>query len=583
MRRPATRGMAIGWVLVLVWGLTSAAAAVLNVSTSGALQTAFNTAVAGDEIVLANGTYTGEYLINTNAGTALLPITVRALNPYQAILVGDNVCDRSHEGIVINKAYWVIRDLRFQDHGRALTVYTDNVTIHHNIIDHFKEEGIRVHGNANQARVQFTSIHHNVIANGDSCPGTDSPGIYLVGNTDNSSVKDNIVVATGNNGYQCAGVGGCSGTGDKFGYGLFLANNSDDNLIQGNLFLGNQGKGVLRILSDGTNSANADRNIVRDNAFLFGEGTGAVSDDCNEDSNQFLNNIAYGNYFWNWYVKGNLTGSMGHHLLQHNLMYATDFTRANVGFALNTIACSATGYKVANTVKDNVFYSDGAQTGAVDTRILLTLQGPQASVLAANSNNLFWAPGSTSTWVNAYTYAGTDIHATGSPPLFADPVHGDFSLLPGSPGLAAASDGTDMGIQYNSSLKKRWLAYAFALPTQQHDSLTTSTTFTVDPAHWYQIWFWIPTAAPFAGIETFVVEGDGRQRDIQKLVTDTTWTQPGGPARWITLGRAKATDGTLNITWTNAGSASKVFIRQLPTADEAYQWMIERRGRARIW
>jgi hypothetical protein len=559
--------------MVLVWGVSSSYAKVLNVNTSQMLQSALDTAVAGDEIVLANGTYTGQFTINGAAGTANAPITIRAAHPRQAVLVGDNVCNRFHEGFIIQKPYWVIKDLKFRDHGRSMSVYADHVEIVNNVIEHFREEGIRVDG-VNQGRVQFANIHENIVANGDACPNTDSPGIYLVRNVDNSTVTNNIIVATGDNGYICGGVGGCS-VGNKFGYGMLIANDSDDNTVQGNLFLGNGGKGVFRILSNGVNSTTSNRNMVRDNAFLFGEGAGAVSDDCNDDSNQFLNNIAYGNYFWNWYTKGNLPGTTGHHTVQHNLFYATDFTRGNTGFLITDPSCaspSAVSYKLANTLKDNLFYSNGAQAGGVDTRILLTLQGPQNQILAQTDHNLFWAPGNTSTWISNYSYHGTDIHSSSQQPIFADPAHGDFSLAAGSPGKGAASDGGDIGIQYNSYLKKTWLRNAFTLPTQQKDNLTTSASFTVDSTHFYQIWFYIPTT-PYQGVETFNVEGMSLQRDIKTLTSDTTWTQPNGPARWITLGRAKAADGTLNISWSNPGSASKIFIRQLPTADEAAQWL----------
>src|SRR4030095_12188054 len=564
--------------LVILLCVSQSQAATISVTTYAELTTALGVAVAGDEIVLANGTYSGEFFIGGNMGAPSHPLTTRAANPHQATMVGDNVCARDHEGFIASRPYWTIKDLRFQDHGRAISVYRNNVIISNNIIDHFKEEGIRVDG-VDFPPVTGVLIERNIIAYGDTCTGTDSPGIYLVRNVDSATIRKNIVVATGDSGYQCAGVGGCGGGGDKLGFGMLVANHSDNNTIQGNLFLGNAGKGVFRILSDEFNSTSSDNNLVLDNMFLFGEGAGSTSDDCTEDSNTFVNNIAYGNYFWNWYTKGNINSLKGHMTLQHNLFYSTDFTRGNAGFALNICGGQPIGYKIANVVKDNIFYSNGALTGAVDTRILLALQGPQASILAANSNNLFWAPGSTATWVNGYTYAGSDIHAFGTPPIFQNEANGDFSLTPGSAGRSAASDGTDMGPRYNGYLNKSWMRRAFQLPTQIADPVTTSASFTVDPAHWYQVWFYIPTSSVWTSTETFVVEGTSLVRDINTLNTDTTWTHPGGPARWITLGRHKATDGTLNITWGHAGSASKIFIRQLPTADEAYQWLKSGSGR----
>jgi hypothetical protein len=159
-------------------------------------------------------------------------------------------------------------------------------------------------------------------------------------------------------------------------------------------------------------------------------------------------------------------------------------------------------------------------------------------------------------------------------------VGGDFSLTPGSPGKNTASDGKDVGIEYNSFLKKVWLQNAFTLPTQQKNNLTTNTSFTVSPNHYYQVWFYIPLTNPYMGVESFNIEGVTAEleRDIATLVTNTEgdgaqYIQPGGPARWITLGRHRATDGTLNVSWSNPGSANAIFIRQIPTTDEAYSWI----------
>ena len=158
--------------------------------------------------------------------------------------------------------------------------------------------------------------------------------------------------------------------------------------------------------------------------------------------------------------------------------------------------------------------------------------------------------------------------------MFVDPANGDFSLAAGSPGKGAASDRKDIGIEYNNFLKKSWLRNAFNLETQQKDNLGTSASFTVSPNHSYQVWFYIPEADSNVA-ERFTIEGNTRVRDIAGLTAGTVWVQPGGPARWITLGRHKATDGVLNISWTNAASAEKIFIRRLPNPDEAYDWIAQ--------
>lgn len=550
-----------------------------NVSTAAQLTTAMSAAVAGDEIVLANGTYSGTFTTN-NAGTSGSKITLRAATPHQAVLVGDNVCDRSHEGLVLADAYWVVQDLKFTQHGRAMRITANNVEVAHNLLEGYREEGIRIDGG------DTNSLHHNVIGYSKGCTGTDSPAIFVVTNADSNVIQHNIIVGTGNDGYMCGGVGGCAG-GDKFGYGVFVANNSDNTLIQGNLLLGNGGKGVLRLLSDGANSASVTGTIVRDNMFFFGEGAGATSDDCNDDGNSFLNNLFYGNYFWNWYTKGNDTsGTKGHHTFSHNTAYATALTRGNVGFitALGGPAnCNQAGqnYHIANILQNNLFYADSTLTGGFDDRTLLTTAGTTESTsLATKSHNLFWAPSAPATWVRQYTYTGTDIHAAGSQPLFGSVAAGDFSLQAGSPGKAAASDGTDMGITYNSFLKPAWSANVMALAGQETTGLAaaTSTSFAVEVGRPYQVWFYVPTSPCAQTNEQFTVEGSitNLVRDITTLHAGTTgiWLQTGGPQRYITLGRHTSTDGTLNVSWPHAGCVERVFVRALPTAPEAYQWIV---------
>ena len=301
-----------------------------------------------------------------------------------------------------------------------------------------------------------------------------------------------------------------------------------------------------------------------------GKGMGAGTDDCNDDSNQFINNIMYGNYYYQWYTKGNIDGNRGHHTFQHNLMYVDDFSRAGMGFIYGGPPyCPSGQTKIANIFRDNLLYSNGAQDGGVDYRVLFTLHDAQSTVLAQADHNMFWAP--SGTWNYGYNYSSTDIH--GPQPIFTNAAAGDFSFVAGSPGKGAASDGKDIGIEYNSYLKKQWLQNAFSLPTQQKSG-TTNSSFTVDPNHYYQVWFYIPVNSA-GGTETFNVEGSTLSRDISELTTGSTWTQPGGPMRWITLGPHRATDGTLNISWTNPGSSSKIFIRQIPTTDEAYQWIVK--------
>lgn len=554
--------------LLLLWA-GSVSAAVHNVSTSGQLTTAMAAAVAGDEIILANGTYTGSW--NTgNAGSSGSKITLRALNKHLAILQGTDACDDNAIGITVDQPWWVIENIQFLQHGSALRLESTNAEIRHNIIENYRKIGVWIIGG------DTNFVHHNAIMHTFGC--TDNYGIIITTNADGNIVQDNLVIGTGDQKH--------SSYGDQQGYGMVIQNDSDDNLTQGNIFLANLGKGVHRILSGEATSPNGtNRNLVYDNGFFFGEGE-LSSGDCTDDASQYINNIMYGNFFWNWATKGNFDGSKGHHILHHNLFYATPQTRASVGFITGGEPfCSNTGgysYKILNEMKDNLFYADHAQeTSGTVAHQLLWMEGqgssPAAFVTNGNADNLFWAPGSDAGWVANYTYAGSDIHATGSEPLFTSASTGDFSLQSGSPGKGAGTGGTDMGIAYNSFLKLAWIQNVFALAPLENTSLSgvTSTNFTVTQHRWYQVWFALPNSPGGGCGEQFTVEGatTDLHRDVTALnIVD--WVQTGGPARYITLGRHRSTDNTtLAVSWENTTCVDKVRIRPLPTAAEAYGWI----------
>jgi len=195
--------------------------------------------------------------------------------------------------------------------------------------------------------------------------------------------------------------------------------------------------------------------------------------------------------------------------------------------------------------------------------------------------NLFWANGgTTSGWVAGYSWGANDIYDTGSGarPEFVNESEGDFSLASGSAGENAGHDGKDVGIEYNDYLKKPILKEIFTLSTQQKTGLGTSTSFTVSPDHYYKVWFYIPSS-PYGGTETFNVEGENVSRNIGGL-DDTFYTN--NDQRYITLGRHKASDGTLNVSWSNSSSAERIFIRQFPNPDEAYDWFTAEEEERRV-
>jgi hypothetical protein len=116
------------------------------VNNSSELQSALNAAQPGDEIVLNNGTYTGQFTINGANGTAAAPITIRAANKHQAVFVGAGLCGNTQVTFTVQRSYWVIRDLKFRDFWAAIYVHANNVEIANSVFDHYGEAGIRVDG-----------------------------------------------------------------------------------------------------------------------------------------------------------------------------------------------------------------------------------------------------------------------------------------------------------------------------------------------------------------------------------------------------------------------------------------------------
>ncbi|RKH38863.1 chondroitinase-B domain-containing protein [Corallococcus llansteffanensis] len=93
--------------LVLLLLPLSGGAAVKNVSTVAELQAALTAAKAGDEIVLANGTYTFNANLSCAAeGTQALPITVRAANRHAALIRFN-----ATEGFKVSGRYWTFDGL----------------------------------------------------------------------------------------------------------------------------------------------------------------------------------------------------------------------------------------------------------------------------------------------------------------------------------------------------------------------------------------------------------------------------------------------------------------------------------------
>lgn len=108
-------------LLVLLYVIpASLTAATITVTSLSALQTAINNAVAGDIIILANGTYTASSDITVSKqGTATSPITIQAQSIGGAIIGGTNGFN-----IVSPAKYIIIKGFKFTHNASQATMAT---------------------------------------------------------------------------------------------------------------------------------------------------------------------------------------------------------------------------------------------------------------------------------------------------------------------------------------------------------------------------------------------------------------------------------------------------------------------------
>jgi hypothetical protein len=100
-------------------GSTSTPLRTINVTNASQLTSALSNAVAGDEIVLANGTYGGNFLLAQN-GSATNPITVRAATLHQAILTGR---------LTLQGKWTIVRQLAFNGGSKAVVVEAEDCRV----------------------------------------------------------------------------------------------------------------------------------------------------------------------------------------------------------------------------------------------------------------------------------------------------------------------------------------------------------------------------------------------------------------------------------------------------------------------
>jgi hypothetical protein len=145
---------------------------IVRVATSQQLQAALNAAKGGDEIIIADGVYSGKFVIPTTAnGTAQSPIILRGSR--NAILDAGSIS--TGYVLYLQANYWQLRGFTITNGLKGLM--TDGAS--HNIIDSIKvtqvgEEAIHLRKNSKHNTIQNTEITYTGLKTPDY-----GEGIYI--------------------------------------------------------------------------------------------------------------------------------------------------------------------------------------------------------------------------------------------------------------------------------------------------------------------------------------------------------------------------------------------------------------------
>ena len=547
-------------------------AAILTISPTGtgtacsdaspcAAQQALDTAVAGDEIVAKDGTYTVPWLVNANAGTSTQPITVRAENQFQAILNGDGSQDVGNLGIDVHVGFWAFEGLKLTNHwtGVQIRSTSNNGRIENLLITSFTQWGINTQGDgwviseSVIGHAQLTVKGGGIYQENSSANQFRSVAIYAI-NADSAYLNPSDVA----NGME-TGLGSCGTT----------LNGSNGNLYDGIVCLAVD-DWVWRF--DAV-SLNTFRNSIVAFNNAYGLDFRGRGDNLTRD-NLISNNIFYESNTC-WRGKGNTASNR----YRNNLCYMT----AGSGAGVRIIKSNGEGDQ--QEVTNNIFYSE-VNHGALPRSNWLMGADDWADAFSSRTHNLYWAnngqdiPGWYGGNTGSFTLHATELQAE---PLFVDAANYDFQLEPGSPGEFAGDDGNSMGVEYNDTLSL-WRSFqVLGIPRTDTPVAGTTVNITgVSNSHEHILYLQYADNAPLGTGEqpTITVEGTtNMKRDLDTFflnpwapLTDVRYS---GAARNVFYGVHAPGDTTLTVSFTGgeltSGEIIHAWTRQLPTVEEAWQ------------
>ena len=531
------------------------------------LQQALNAAGDGDVVSLCAtcGNYTGRYDIN-NDGTATTPILITCESKYNCEFRGDNSTDSNDIAFDINNDGIVIEGVDVRNYYKAVDMrfvggQTHLVLLRDNIFHNFVERAIDVE----QFSAPVQIVRNTISFLRGAFVGRDPEALVHIFDQNNVLVQDNIMWG--------ATTLGKESDFEQWGYGVFIRGDSANNTVQGNVIMALT---KLHIRALDWVGEHVQHNVFRDNMAMWSGKHGGIHVGdyvCNDHVVE--NNIVWGQSRMSG-TKGCALSGGGRNVFNHNTFILTDESRGGLEFVEWEGRASA-----SSEFRNNLLYQQFSSSPGIWTYV--THNFNQSFNTSQSGCNLHWKDESnTSNWIA--NWGGTryftnsdlcaDIANQSLEPQFTNFSVGDVSLAPGSPGKNAASDGKDIGIEFNAHLKKDWMAKLLALPVGE--ATVNGKTLNQNVTNgFYLVGVRIGTNRPNI-VETLTIEGISANRDLGWFDFDSQdwgvrrYAEPFH--RWHFGGLREVTDGQLNVSWNQNASFDGVRWRWMPPPEEMVTW-----------